>query len=175
VELGRGEHRAGCAPHDLDRLVVGVLPNALVQALGELGGRLDEPRGHEDPALPGEEACLGGRRQLDAPHQVGLPPPALVCARHGAHEVEDAVRAATAAQRVQRPEHAGGADVEVLERQGRLPALPLPGRPERCVVERLLGRFDDRLDRVAHARLAPRRLRERLERAGVEEHGHVAA
>jgi hypothetical protein len=54
VELGGGKHRPGRAPHDLDRLVSCVLADAVVEAVGPLGGWFDEPGGHEDPALTGE-------------------------------------------------------------------------------------------------------------------------
>ena len=69
VELGGGEHRAGGAPHDLDRLAVRVLPDAGEQAIGPLGGRLDEPGDSENPRLSGEQRGLRGRRELDVAHR----------------------------------------------------------------------------------------------------------
>ena len=74
------------------------------------------------------------------------------------------------AQGVERPEHAGGADVEVLQRQLRLPAVPLVRRPERGV-ERRVGVDHDLADRVADARLVPRLVGQRLEVLRLVEHG----
>ena len=75
-----------------------------------------------------------------------------------------------AAQHVERPDHAGRADVEVLHRRRRLPAVPLVGRPERVGVVRRVDVGDDRADRVADARFVPRRVGQRLERLRPVEH-----
>ena len=67
-------------------------------------------------------------------------------------------------------DHAGGADVEVLHRRRRLPAVPLVGRPERVGV---VGRVDighDAADRVVDRAVVPRRVGQRLERLRPVEH-----
>jgi len=60
-----------------------------------------------------------------------------------------------ALQFVQRPDHAGSTDVEVLQRQRCPPAVPLLSRPEPVVIECGGGIRGDRGDRIADSRRIP--------------------
>jgi hypothetical protein len=77
---------------------------------------------------------------------------------------------AASPQRVERPDHAGPAEVEVLERQRLLPPVPFVRGPERVGVERRVSVGDDRRDRVLDARRIPGLVDQRLELGWVVQH-----
>jgi hypothetical protein len=83
--------------------------------------------------------------------------------QRGGGEVERRRRVAAASERVERPDHGGGADIEVLERQVRPPAVPLVRGPERRCIERRIGVRDDRGDRVSDTSRVPRLVGQSLE------------
>ena len=66
-------------------------------------------------------------------------------------------------QRIERPDHTGRTDVEVLHRQRCLPPVPFVGGPERIEIERRVGVADDRGDRVSDACRIPPLVGQRLE------------
>lgn len=83
--------------------------------------------------------------------------------QRGGGEVERRLRMAAASERVERPDHARGADVEVLERRARPPAVPLVRGPERRCIERRIGVRDDHGDRLSNASRIPRLVGQWLE------------
>jgi hypothetical protein len=74
-------------------------------------------------------------------------------------------------QRVERPDHTGRTDMEVLHRQRLLPPIPVVRGPECLEIERRVGVGDDRGDRVLDARRIPRLVGERLKLRWFVEHG----
>ena len=72
---------------------------------------------------------------------------------------------------VERPDDAGGADVEALQGQRRVARVPLVCGPEAFGGECGVGIGNDRGDRVPHPRRIPRLRDQRLEVGGVVEHG----
>ena len=68
------------------------------------------------------------------------------------------------------PDHAGGAAVEVCQRQRRAPHVPFLRRPEVVFVPRAYGIVDECGDGVAHPRLVPRAVRQRLVPVGAVQH-----
>ena len=124
-----GDERSGRPPHEVLGLVGEVGADAVTQVVFE---RMAEPAGDEqDPGLAGEEprrARLGD----DLPfHVVRLGTPALERAQRGCRQVERRLGETAAPQVVERPDHAGRADVEVLQRQRSVLAVPLVRGPER--------------------------------------------
>jgi len=90
-------------------------------------------------------------------------------ARRGAGEVERGLGPAASPERVERPDHAGRPDVEVLQRERLLPPIPFVRGPERIGVERGGGIRDDRGDGVFDPRRIPRLVDQRLELRGFVE------
>jgi hypothetical protein len=84
-----------------------------------------------------------------------------------------ASRESAPVERVERPQDARNADVEVFHRARAVPALPVTGsphqlRPAIAVVDAL----NDRRDCVAHAVVVPSVADERLERLGLVQRRH---
>ena len=78
---------------------------------------------------------------------------------------------AVAPQPVERPQHTGGPDVEVLHRARPVPAVPLVRPPEELRPAPGLVRVaHERSDPFAHALLVPGLLRQLFERVGLVEH-----
>ena len=73
-------------------------------------------------------------------------------------------------KRVERPDHAGRTDVEILHRHRLLPPVPFVGGPELLGVERSVSVRDDRGDRALDARGIPRLFDQRLELRRLVEH-----
>ena len=167
----RGVHRPGDAPHHLVRLVADVLPDAREQVVRDLRVRREAPGNGEDAGLAPEQGRLRPARQLVAGDEVGLTTPRGERARRGVGQVELRLRVAAPLQDVERPDDAGRADVEILQRQRRLPAVPLVRRPQLVAAVRGVGVRDDLADRCADAPLVPRLVRQRLECLRPVEHG----
>jgi hypothetical protein len=166
----RGDQGTGRAPHDVVGIRVGIGQDVFQQAVGELAVTGEAPGDHEDAALPGKEPCLAALGKLDARHDVGLALPGGQRRPRRAGQVERRLRTATTPQRVERPDHAGGAHIERLQRLRRPPAVPLVGRPQRRRIVSGVDIVDDRPDRVAHATLVPGLVGERLERVRPIQH-----
>ena len=131
------------------------------------------PGDQQDPALARQESRLGSRGQLDLTHQVRLGPPGLERTPGRRLEVDPTLGQTPPPQLVERPEHAGRADVEALHRERSVPAVPIVRRPETVRVEGRVRVGDDRPDRLAHARLVPRRVGDRLEGLRPVEHAQT--
>ena len=91
--------------------------------------------------------------------------------QRGAGEVERGLGVAASPQRVERPDHAGCTDVEVLHRQRLLPPVPFVRGPERLPIERRVGVGDDRRDCVHNALGIPQLVGQRFELGWFVEHG----
>ena len=128
-----------------------------------------EPEGDEQwPRLAAEE-----RRRVVMLIRRGVRLRALELdrAQRGGGEVERGLGVAASPQRVERPDHAGRTDVEVLQRQRLLPPVPFVRGPERVGIERRVSVGDDRGDRVHDARGIPRLVGQRFELRWFVEHG----
>ncbi len=113
AERQGGEQRAGCAPIDVVGRVGGVGQDERVQLVGErrVGG---EPEGDEQrPRFAHEERS---RVVMLIRSGVRLGALELDRAQRSASEVERGLGVAASPQRVERPDHAGCPDVEVLQR-----------------------------------------------------------
>jgi hypothetical protein len=161
------EERPGRTPADVVRRVGDVRADERMQVVRQrrIGG---EPEGDEQrPGLTAEErrrvVMLIGREVRSRPLQLDR-------AQRGGGEVERALGVASSPQRVQRPDHAGGARVEALQRQRLLPSVPLVSRPERIAIERRVGVGDDVGDRTLDALRNPRLVDQTLELRPLVEH-----
>src|SRR5436190_9366081 len=167
VHRQSGEQRPGCAPHHVVSRVRDVGAHERVQVVrkGGLGG---EPEGDQQrPGLSLEQRRLvvmlirrGVRRRT---HE-------LERAQRGCGEVERRLRMAAPAQRVERPDHTGGADVEVLHRERSSPSVPFVGEPETFGIEGRIGVADDPRDRLLDPGWIPGLVGQRLELAWFVEH-----
>ena len=145
----RRDQRARRAPEHLVGLVVDVLTHALEEVELEVAARRQSPGDDEDPGLASEQSRLRRRRRLLAAHEVGLLAERGERPARGCGEIDRRLGDAASAQHVERMDHAGGADVQVLHRRRRLPAVPLVGGPERVGVVGRVDVGDDAADRVA--------------------------
>jgi hypothetical protein len=93
---------------------------------------------------------------------VGQLAPRLERPLSGSGEIDLRLGETAAPEDVERPDHAGGTNVQVLQRRRRLPAVPFVRRPELLWFERGIRVDNDASDRVAHAALAPRFVGQRL-------------
>ncbi|HWQ24191.1 MAG TPA: hypothetical protein VNK94_08815 [Gaiellaceae bacterium] len=169
-EPGSAE-RPGRAPHDLLGLVRDVRAHERVQAIGEGTARGEAPGDEQDPRLPAEERGFSRLGQLLPTHEVGALAEALEGRERELGEVEAALRVPAPAELVEREEHAGAADVEVLQRARRVPAVPVVGPPEELrPAQGRIGVCDDLADPGADALLAPRLGRQPFEGLGAVEH-----
>src|SRR5918912_168900 len=91
-------------------------------------------------------------------------------AQRGGGEVQRGFGVAASPQRVERPDHAGRTNVEVLQRQRFLPPFPFVRGPEPLRIERRVGVGDDRRDRVLNARRGPRLVSQPLKLSWVVQH-----
>ena len=91
-------------------------------------------------------------------------------AQRGGGEVERGLGMAASPKPVERPDHAGCPNVEVLQRQRLLPPVPFVGGPERIGIERRVNVGNDRGDRVHNARGIPRLVGQRFELRWFVEH-----
>jgi hypothetical protein len=139
-----------------------------VQVVGERGIGSEAEGDEQRPGLSAEQ-----RRRVRvrlARHEVRLGTLELERAQRGVGEVDRRLGVAAPPQRIERPDHAGRTDIEVLHRQRRLPPVPFVCRPERSEVERRVGVGDDRGDRILDARRIPRLVAQRLELRRFIEH-----
>ena len=170
VHRVRGEHRSGCAPRELVRLVVHVLAHAREQSIGQLVARCEAKRHREDSGFAAEQAGVARCRLRRVVGVVRSVLPQLERAERRAGEVDADVCVAAAAQRVERERHACRAGVEILDRRLGVGEVSLVRRPEVVGIERGLGVRDDRADRFTNALGVPRVLGQRLEVFGAVEH-----
>ena len=141
-----------------------------VQAVGELRARRQPPGDEDDSRLAQEERRLA--RLRDVPVDVVRPlPEALEVPHREVGEVERRLGVPAPSERVESPEDARGADVELLHRARRVPAIPLVRAPQELrPAETCVGVGDDLADRPSHALLVPRRIGERVERLRPVQH-----
>ena len=166
-----GEHRPGRAPHQLLERVVSVLAGALKQELGRLRPRIQPPRYEQQACLSPQEGRFALRRELDLGcAEIRLLTPELQSPVERGGEVDGRFRVAAAAERIERPDHATRAAVEILHGHRRAPRIPFIGRPEAVRIESSPGVGDDRADPRANALFVPGLVGERLELVRRVEH-----
>ena len=171
VHRPRCKQRPGRAPQQLLELVVAVRTDPLEEPVGEIAAGRETPVDEQETRLPAQERRLAGRRQLDlGGGEVRRFTPELECPLGRRGEVDPRLDVPAAGQRVERPDHASRTAVEVLQRRGRAPGVPLVRRPEPDRVESGVRVCDDRPDSRAHPLVVPGLFRERLEPGRVEEH-----
>ncbi len=165
----RGDQRAGRPPHEVLGFVGEVRANQRSQVV--FAAETQPARDEEDPGLAGEEPGGGRLRDGLARHVVRLGTPALERTSRDGTQIERRHRETGASQTVECEDHSCRPDVEVLQRQRSLVAVPLVRGPELVGIERGVRIRDHRGDAAANARLVPRFSGEPLERARVVEHG----
>src|SRR5438105_13205987 len=97
---------------------------ASVEIVGKVGALRESPRDERDARLADEESRVARRRWLEGRelYVVGPRTKELEVAQRNAGEIERRLRIATLPQLVQPPDDAGGADVQILHRAGRVPS-----------------------------------------------------
>jgi hypothetical protein len=171
---GSLEHRVGdreparAAPQQLERVALGRGDGQLGEPVGDRGLPRQQPGDERDPGLAEPQAAGGAE----------LGPPAVALERLAGQPrvVVPGLVQPRPREVVERPQHAGGAEVDAVQRIGRLPVVvERVQRPPLAVAQRPVRVAGDRPDRRLRGGRAPCGVPQRLVGGRVEQHAGDAS